>query len=207
VQSRASIPAQDLDRRILQAVEAGQGVSQRSLAQNLGVALGLTNVLLRRLAGHGLIEIVKVRPNRVRYVITPAGVAEYARMTRVYLDYSIRFYAEARERLQQSLARLSAEWPSTDGADKAIVFFGAGEVAEIGYVCLQQTDLRLVGVADDEIRRPFFGVPVRSTALLCRGHLGDIPYGGVVVMSLRDIESTRARLEQLGCAPDRIHTL
>lgn len=207
VQPPAPASTQDLDRRILHEVEAGRGVSQRSLARNIGVALGLTNLMLRRLARRGLIEIVKIRPNRVRYVITPAGVTEKARMTRAYLDYSLRFYAEARDRLRYSFATLSAAWVDTGGGEKSIVFYGAGEVAEIGYVCLQESDLRLVGVADDERRGPFFGIPVCPTSQLGPDRLGDIPYGRVVVMSLRNTEATRAKLEQLGCSPDRIYTL
>jgi DNA-binding MarR family transcriptional regulator len=197
----------ELDHRILHEVAAGRGVSQRSLARDLGVALGLTNLLLRRLARKGLIEIVKIKPNRVRYVITPAGVAEKARMTRAYLDYSVRFYAEARERLLDSFAALSADWPATDGAEKTIVFYGAGEVAEIGYVCLQESDLKLVGVVDDERRRPFFGLPVHASHQLGPDRLGDIPYGRVVVMSLRDPEAMRTHLERMGCASHRIYTL
>ena len=197
----------ELDRRILTEIEAGRGLSQRTLAQSAGVALGLANLLVRRLVRRGLIEIVKTTPNRVRYVITPAGVLEKARMTRAYLDYSLRFYAEARERLQHSFAALSAEWRQADGEEKRIVFYGAGEVAEIGYVCLQESDLQLVGVADDERRRPFFGLPVHATADLGPHYLGDIPYGRVVVMSLRQTEATRDALEARGCEPHRIYTL
>lgn len=182
-------------------------MSQRLLATNMGVALGLTNLLLRRLARRGLIEIVKIRPNRVRYVITPAGIAEKARMTRAYLDYSVRFYSEARERLQHSFAALSSSWPDPSEGGKRVVFYGAGELAEIGYVCLQDSDLKLVGVVDDERRRPFFGLAVHPTESLTAEGLAGEPYGGVIVMSLRDADVRRARLEQLGCAADRIHTL
>ncbi|HXG55439.1 MAG TPA: hypothetical protein VNJ03_08695 [Vicinamibacterales bacterium] len=149
-----------------------------------------------------------MKPNRVRYVITPAGVAEKARMTLAYLDYSLRFYAEARERLQYSFAHLSAEWPEGNApAGKPIVFYGAGEIAEIGYVCLQDTDLQLVGVADDERRRPFFGLTVHPAEQLGPEHLAGVPYGRVVVMSLRDTDARRATLQQQGCAADRIYTL
>lgn len=196
----------ELDRRILNEVEAGRGVSQRSLARNIGVALGLTNLLLRRLARKGFIQIVKIKPNRVRYVITPAGVAEKARMTRAYLEYSIRFYADARERLRHSFSTLSAAWPGS-GAEKTIVFYGAGEVAEIGYVCLQESDLTLVGVVDDQRKRPFFGLPVHPTGVLRPGDLEGVPYGCVIVMSLRDTDSTREQLEHLGFPADRIYCL
>ena len=197
---------EDLDRRLLNELEAGRGVSQRTLARNVGVALGLTNLMLRRLARRGLIEIVKIKPNRVRYVITPAGVAEKARMTRAYLDYSIRFYSEARERLHHRFAALSSAWRPA-GEAKRIVFYGAGEVAEIGYVCLQETDLELVGVADDQRRRPFFGLPVHPTSALGPGALGEIPYGRIVIMSLHNTDAARESLEALGCAAHRIDTL
>jgi DNA-binding Lrp family transcriptional regulator len=199
-------PAQDLDRRILTEVEAGRGLSQRSLARNVGVALGLTNLLLRRLARRGLIEIVKIRPNRVRYVITAAGLAEKARMTRAYFDYSVRFYAETRERLQHNFAALSAAWSDGQGG-KRIIFYGAGEVAEIGFVCLQETDLTLVGVVDEMRQRPFFGLPVHRPDRLSPGSLNGVGYGRIVIMSFRETEAIRARLEQLGCAPDSIYTL
>ena len=198
---------QDLDRRILAEIEAGRGSSQRSLARSAGVALGLANLLVRRLVRRGLIEIVKTTPNRVRYVITPAGVLEKARMTRAYLDYSLRFYADARERLHHSFAALSSEWAGVREEEKRIVFYGAGEVAEIGYVCLQESDLKLVGVADDDRRRPFFGLPVHPTSQLGPERLGDIPYGRVVIMSLRNTEATRDALEDRGCDPHRIYTL
>jgi hypothetical protein len=182
-------------------------VSQRLLATNIGVALGLMNLLLRRLARRGLIEIIKIRPNRVRYVITPAGIAEKARMTRAYLDYSVRFYAEARERLQHRFLALSSAIAARGNADKSIVFYGAGELAEIGYVCLQDTDFTRVGVVDDQRRRPFFGLEVQPPDALRPDRLGDVAYDHVIVMSLHDTDARRARLEQMGCAAERIHTL
>lgn len=200
--------SQELDRRLLDEVEAGRGVSQRSLSRSIGVALGLTNLLLRRLARKGFIRIVKIKPNRVRYVITPAGVAAKARLTRQYLEHSIRFYAEARERVTHSFTALSAEWhgPMPGGA-KPIVFYGASELAEIGYVCLQETDLTLIGVIDDQRTRPFFGLPVHGADALGAGSLDGKPFGRIVVMSLRDSEAARARLEALGCDPERIYCL
>lgn len=153
---------------ILTAVSSNEEISQRSLARNLGIALGLTNLLLRTLAHKGLIRIVRVRPNRLRYLLTPAGIAEKARMSLDALQASVTFYVEARNRIRDSFAELSAQWPTDNGhpAAKRIVFYRAGEVAEIGYVCLQETDLQLVGVIDEARTRPFFGMAVSPPSLL-----------------------------------------
>src|SRR4029078_13053176 len=98
---------------------------------------------------------------RVRYLLTPAGIAAKARLTREYLESSLTFYAEARERIRERFAELSAELGAA-GPTKRIVFLGAGEVAEIGYVSLQETDLELVGVIDSTRTKHVFGPPVQT---------------------------------------------
>ena len=93
--------------RLLTEIETHAQVSQRSLAQSLGIALGLTNLLLHRIVRKGWVRMVHIKANRVRYLLTPAGLAEKARMSRDSLNYSVRFYAEARDRIRASLARAS----------------------------------------------------------------------------------------------------
>ena len=68
--------------RLLSRIETEQVVTQRSLSKDLGIALGLTNLLIRRVAMKGWVKIVNIRPNRVRYLITPAGIIEKSRITR-----------------------------------------------------------------------------------------------------------------------------
>jgi DNA-binding MarR family transcriptional regulator len=50
--------------------------SQRSLSRDMGIALGLTNLIIRRLVHKGWVRIIRIKPNRVRYLLTPAGIAE-----------------------------------------------------------------------------------------------------------------------------------
>ena len=186
--------------RLLTEIEAGQALSQRGLASNAGIALGLTNLLVRRLAKKGFVKIVRVRPNRVRYLITPAGLREIARISREYLRDSVRRYADARARIQDRFERLSAEWP-LDRAhpEKRIAFYGAGELAEIGYVCLQATDFKLIAVADATRVQPFFGLPVVQPASLAqlRGS-----FDRLVVISSDQADTIRMELEQLHIPPE-----
>lgn len=159
----------DYARRILAEVEAGRGESQRSLARSAGIALGLTNLVLRNLVRKGWVRITHVKPNRVKYLITPAGLAEKARMSSAYFAYTTRFYAEARGRVRDRFAVLSTSWPPEllhDSPDKRIAFYGATDVAEIGYVCLQETDLAVTLVFDEDVGRRFFSTPVRPMVQL-----------------------------------------
>jgi DNA-binding MarR family transcriptional regulator len=196
--------------RILTEIEADNRVSQRSLSSDLGIALGLTNLLVRRLVHKGWVRIVRMKPNRVRYLLTPAGIAEKARMSRVALQNSIRFYVDARDRIRERFATLSKALPGDghgfdDGpVAKRIVFFGSGEVAEVGYVCLQGTDLHLVAVIDDQGRERFFDVPVYDPALLHATDINGRPFGRLVVMSFGETDKIRAQLEALAIPPGRV---
>jgi DNA-binding MarR family transcriptional regulator len=74
------------DLEILTAIEEGLPLTQRALAERLGVALGLCNLYLKRLARKGYIKIVEFprKPaarKRLRYLLTPRGMAEKTRLT------------------------------------------------------------------------------------------------------------------------------
>ena len=192
-------------RRILDRLDAGRPVSQRSLSGDLGIALGLTNLLVRRMMRQGWVRLVRVPPNRYRYFLTPAGLAQKARMSRAYLAHSVQFYTETRNRIRQTFDAVSATWETVVGPNpKHVVFFSGGEIAEIGYVCLHDTDLKLRGVIDDERRRPFFDVPVYPADALQGTELAGQPFGLVIVMSLGDVIQLQSVLSVRGVPPHRI---
>lgn len=185
----------DYARRLLAEIEAGRGASQRSLARSAGIALGLTNLVLRNLVRKGWVRITRVKPNRVRYLITPAGIAEKARMSRAYFAYTTRFYAETRARVRERFAALSHAWPadlSRGPAVKRIAFYGASDVSEIGYLCLQETDLQVTAVFDGDATRRFFGMSVLPTTALANPAERD-RFDMLVVMAFDADELTQAR--------------
>ena len=194
--------------KLLTAIEADQHQSQRSLARSLGIALGLTNLLLRRLVRKGWVRMIHIRPNRVRYLLTPTGIAEKARMSRDSLQYSVRFYADARNRIREQFSEIGSNTtPAAVASEQRIVFLGAGEVAEIGYVCLQETELRLVGVIGDTRRARFFNVPIYPMNDLRGQQLGGEPFDWLLVMSFDDRERTTAMLTAADVPLDRVHWL
>jgi DNA-binding MarR family transcriptional regulator len=147
-------------RRILAEIETGNGTSQRLLARRTGMALGLTNVVLNSLVRSGWVRVARV-DGRVRYALTPEGVAEHTRISTAYFAYATRFYIEARTRVGQRLSHLSQAWAADRPGPKRVAFYGAAEVGEMGYACVQETDLVVTAVFDGNGRRRFFGTPVR----------------------------------------------
>src|SRR5499426_227670 len=119
-------------RRNLQALEAiahDGRITQRSLANKLGIALGLTNIYLKRLVRKGYVKCVGIQPNRLSYLITPRGIAEKARLTYEFMDYSLHLYGEVRQHLRTVLQECAA-------ADRRVAIYGRGEAAELAYLSL-----------------------------------------------------------------------
>jgi predicted transcriptional regulator len=94
------------DLKLLEAVEQDSRVTQRGLAGKLGIALGLTNIYLKRLVRKGYIKCVNVQSNRITYLITPRGITEKARLTYEFMDYSLHLYGEVRQHLRQARRHL-----------------------------------------------------------------------------------------------------
>ncbi len=189
--------------QILTQIEAVEAISQRSLASHLGIALGLTNFLVRRVVKRGWVKVIRIRPNRVRYLLTPEGLAEKARMSRLFLQDSLKFYSSARDRIHASLATAGLGASSAD-SPRRVVFYGAGEVAEIAYICLQETNLQLVGVVDDSGRRQFLGLPVYPSETVRDGRLQGLPFDRLVITQFGDREDTERQLASLGVPSGRI---
>ena len=203
----SSVREESYTRQILARVHDNQAVSQRSLASELGIALGLANLLLRRMANQGLIRLVHIRPNRVLYLITPSGIAEKARMTVAYVSRNVQSYRDTRDRIRSRFTAISLECDADGTGRKDIVFYGADEVAEIGYVCLQDTDLKLVGVVDRVGERTFFGLPVGLSASLNGLTLDRRPFDRLIVMSFARADAIVADLRAAGVPADRVSWL
>jgi DNA-binding MarR family transcriptional regulator len=188
------------DLEILTAIEEGLPLTQRALAERLGVALGLCNLYLKRLARKGCIKIVEFprKPaarKRLRYLLTPRGMAEKTRLTYEHMAYSLDLYRRARRTLRQSLGGLA------DGGAKRIALCGTGEAAEVAYLTLKELGLEPVGVfgADGGL---FLGYPVQPLA-----GLGSVDLDAVIVATFDRPEPSLAELGRLGVAPSRIVTL
>lgn len=141
------------DLRVLEAVQQDSRLTQRGLASKLGIALGLANIYLKRLIHKGYIKCVNVQPNRISYLITPRGIAEKARLTYEFMDYSLQLYGEVRQHLRVALRESAA-------AGKRVAICGSGEAAELAYLSLKESGLDPVAVFDTEGGRVFLGTPV-----------------------------------------------
>src|SRR5262245_5832409 len=142
------------DLKMLEAVQQDSRVTQRGLAGQLGIALGLANIYLKRMINKGWIKCVNIQPNRISYLITPRGIAEKARLTYEFMDYSLHLYGEVRQHLRAVLTDCAA-------GGRRVAISGRGEAAELAYLSLKESGLEPVAVFDKEGGQWFLGMPVR----------------------------------------------
>ena len=146
-----------LTLEILQAIEARSDMTQRHLADRMGVALGLTNSYLRRCVRKGLVKIKQAPANRYLYYLTPKGFAEKSRLTADYFAYSFSFYRTASESIARSLAFCS------ERSLHQVVICGISELAEIASVRAHDFRIDIVGSFDPgSALEKFIGKPVWS---------------------------------------------
>lgn len=200
-------PKNHYNHTILRAIASGERVTQRGLASELGVALGLTNLLIRRLAAKGFVKVAGAGTRHVKYLMTASGWEELARETRDSLENTINLYTQTREQITHSLDRIADQCARDAQGRKPVVFYGAGDVAEIAYISLQRTDLTLIGVVDDKKSGQFFGMPISSPSSLLPGRFENEPFSHVVVTSVRHADKIRTRLAGLGVPAERVSCL
>ena len=121
------------DLQILEHIEQDPDITQADLAARLGVAVGSVNWYLKRLVNKGYIKVRQMQRRRLRYLITPQGVTEKARLTASFMQVSMRLYRETRQAAKRYLTEIRQAGYSE------VHIEGDNDLAEVCYLtCLEQ---------------------------------------------------------------------
>lgn len=182
------------DLHLLDELTREPNVTQRELSKRLGVALGLTNLMLRHLAKKGHIKIKGVKHSRIRYLITPKGILEKSRLTYEFIQYSVQLYGRVRQFLRQQLGALA------QAGHRRVVLYGTGELAEIAFLTIREAGLELVAVVEEPpVRVRFLGYAVQRV-----GDIAPETYDRLILVSPPGGRDEAQRLIALGVPPDRL---
>ena len=165
---------------LLASIERDSRITQRRLAGELGIALGMANAYLRRCVRKGLVKMSQVPLNRYAYYLTPQGFAEKSRLTAEYLAASFIFFRRARADCAELLAACAAAgW-------RRAALYGAGELAEIAALCAVGGGVELVCVIDAAaVGRPCGGLAVVADVATAQALVGDAPLDGLILTDTR----------------------
>jgi DNA-binding MarR family transcriptional regulator len=132
------------DLQLLEEIDQNPKVSQRELSNKFGIALGVTNACIKRMARRGLIRLKGIPPRRIAYYITPKGFGEKANLALRFFSYNIRHYAEMKKQISKKLIEMQSS------GVKRVAFYGLGDEMEVAYITFQGLHMKLVGIVDDE---------------------------------------------------------
>jgi DNA-binding MarR family transcriptional regulator len=130
-------------RDLLEAIEQDPDVTQASLARRLGVAVGTVNWHLKRLVAKGYVKVRRAERKKLRYIITPEGIALRARLTVCYIETSMQLYRQVRDRARMILDQVKAA-----GFDRVSIQ-GDGDIADVCRLTCIEKGVEVTGGSHD----------------------------------------------------------
>lgn len=124
---------EDRDLILLEQIAEDPDVNQSTLAEKLDVAVGTVNWHIKRLVSKGYVKAKRAQRKKLRYIITPEGIALRARLTVQYIENQMRLYRETRQGVKDILAEIKAE------GYNQVRIAGDSEIADVCQLtCLEQ---------------------------------------------------------------------
>jgi predicted transcriptional regulator len=178
---------------LLSSVESDGARSQRRIAAELGIALGLVNAYLKRCVKKGLVKVQDAPARRYAYYLTPQGFAEKSRLTVQYLSDSFSFFRKAKEDCRHLFKEAAAR-----GFER-LVLAGKSDLAEIAVLCAVEVDATVVAIVDTRNEGSFVGIDVV-------GSYSDIE-GGFDAIIVTDVTTAQTSYELAVAASARDRVL
>ncbi|MBN2059285.1 MAG: winged helix-turn-helix transcriptional regulator [Deltaproteobacteria bacterium] len=183
--------------RLMGEIDRTGNHSQRELSRRLNISLGLVNTFIKRLVNKGYFKVTTMPRNRVKYFLTPAGLARKSRLTVEYLRYSLDSYRDIKNLLLNKYRDMEKK------NIKSILFYGAGEVAELAYLYLQLTNIRLAGIIDENGKdKKFFDLRITGNDSITK-----VNWDRILLTRLEKTEDDIRNLIDIGIDIERISTL
>jgi DNA-binding MarR family transcriptional regulator len=175
---------------LLASVEEDGAQSQRRLAAELGIALGLVNAYLKRCIKKGLVKARQAPARRYVYYLTPQGFAEKSRLTVEYLSFSFGFFRQAKEDCADLFQQAQAR-----GFER-IALIGKSDLAEIATICAVESGIKIVATVDamSDHGGSFIGLPLVSSI----DEIEERPDAVVITDLLRSYEVSEQALAVFG---------
>ncbi|HDD61154.1 MAG: hypothetical protein DRI65_07835 [Chloroflexota bacterium] len=124
---------EDRDLILLEQIADDPDVNQSTLAEKLDVAVGTVNWHIKRLVSKGYVKAKRAQRKKLRYIITPEGIALRAKLTVQYIENQMRLYRETRQGVKDILAAIKAE------GYNQVRITGESEIADVCQLtCLEQ---------------------------------------------------------------------
>lgn len=155
----SSMANQEITRKILDKIDNDPAISQKRLAEEIGISVGMINWHVKRCVGKGLIKLQQAPVRRYLYYLTPEGFAEKAKLTARYLQVGFDIFRTGREQYDGLFNKCRRNGWS------GVVIFGDTDMTELALlVAARFDDLGIIGIVDkDAVRAEYHGIKVVTT--------------------------------------------
>ncbi len=136
----------DHELDVLSQIHHNQAVKQRDIAHAIGLSLGMTNSILKRLAAKGFIAMRKVNARNIHYLVTPDGIDLIARRSYRYLRRTVGHVVRYKERMLEIL-QAAAPPPELRGIT-TVVLVGESDLKFLVERCAEKAGLSFRHQAD-----------------------------------------------------------
>ena len=188
-------PATYRELQLLSEVVSTPEITQRQLSQKVGMALGLTNTLLRNLTKKGYIRVAQASWKRRLYTLTPEGFSHRVRLMSTYVHRFLEHYRSVRQTLREQLEPLVLH------EESRVAIYGSSEFAEIVYLAIKEfgiEEIDIFGPPNSE-GSSFLGMPVRDVATIQPER-----YDRVLIAVLAEPGATSKVLLERGASPEQL---
>lgn len=181
--------------QLLAEVERLPKINQRNLSKRLGIALGMTNILLQNLVQKGYVRITEAGWRRWLYNLTPDGISRKFNLTLAYINRFFDQYRKIRETLRNELALHPLN------AESRVAMYGNGEFAELVYLGLREMGIEEIDVFNrlNGTEAKFLGKPVLNLE-----YLDSTNYDRVVIAHIASADSLRKTVRDLSLPVDKV---
>jgi DNA-binding Lrp family transcriptional regulator len=179
---------------LLEAIEKDGNQSQRELAGKLDISLGQVNKIIKELSVEEIIKNVKFENKGVKYIVTPKGIREKAKLTLSYFSHSVLYYRDIKRRLRRVLSNLE------NSQILELLIYGAGDICEIACTLIKEKSCFKVNVIDDAKA----GTKICGTTVQSEADIGDVICDAIVIMQLENTDLLRKKLIAYGIPSNKI---
>ena len=179
----------------MEEISRNEGVAtQRELSRSLNISLGLVNAFVKRIVRKGYFKITTIPRRRVRYLLTPKGLAEKSRLTAEFLHHSLSYYREKRRELGEIAHNLKKR------EIHKVALVGTGELAELFLLSLREAGVEIsLIVSKSTEKEKFLGYAVQPLS-----SLRNRAFDAVCLGELEGIDETISFLKIIGLQRNRI---
>lgn len=184
---------------ILELLSKNSNISQRAIAKQLDSSLSMINQYLEDYEVRGLINRKNVNARSIDYNLTNLGVSRLRELNIIYLESIRKMYLNVREDIINQLKTV------IDSNTKKILMYGAGDVAELTLLVLQEQndlDMKILGIIDDDVKKQ--GKSILEIPIINRETIKSIDFDVILISSYSHRKKISENLKELNIDSSKI---